>query len=379
MEFTILATCCSQEADERGKGDEEMRDAQGGQQEEGCDEGRLMCIWPAQSEPLAEATHETDSGSVLIDSLCCMQLLRTLCHATQGIPVSCNRGCSALCAAHYIYKSTVTLHVLPPARISTNSLEPAPYDTACVYMQQEKQQLCWVHTCAVSRNCCPEQAFSKTRQTKIQAVFNLVLFHHVVCMQPKPQGVDLNADLTAEEVQMMQAMGIPFSFDTTQGKHDGSLTGKGARQLSSAMGAREAVLDVTLAQGPYTFSGIVSDLNIRPEGHVEGGSDGCGLGGAVVLRWPAMDGATLPPHELWKESEAYVGFSEGGNNGSHSLVPGLSSPHPQDVLPPFNPVWLKPDGMQGCLCRRKQSDWPGEQQICPRKQAKGSQLMSARW
>lgn len=39
-------------------------------------------------------------------------------------------------------------------------------------------------------------------------------------MQPKPQGgVDLNADLSAEEIQMMQAMGIPFSFDTTHGKH----------------------------------------------------------------------------------------------------------------------------------------------------------------
>lgn len=31
-------------------------------------------------------------------------------------------------------------------------------------------------------------------------------------------GVDLTADLTPEEIQMMQAMGIPFSFDTTQGK-----------------------------------------------------------------------------------------------------------------------------------------------------------------
>ena len=30
--------------------------------------------------------------------------------------------------------------------------------------------------------------------------------------------MDLNADLTADEVQMMQAMGIPFSFDSTQGK-----------------------------------------------------------------------------------------------------------------------------------------------------------------
>ena len=31
-------------------------------------------------------------------------------------------------------------------------------------------------------------------------------------------GIDLTADMTPEEIQMMQAMGIPFSFDTTQGK-----------------------------------------------------------------------------------------------------------------------------------------------------------------
>ena len=33
------------------------------------------------------------------------------------------------------------------------------------------------------------------------------------------QQLDLNADLSAEEVQMMQAMGIPFGFDTTKNKH----------------------------------------------------------------------------------------------------------------------------------------------------------------
>jgi U4/U6.U5 tri-snRNP-associated protein 3 len=30
--------------------------------------------------------------------------------------------------------------------------------------------------------------------------------------------VDFMGDITAEEMQMMQAMGIPFGFDTTQGK-----------------------------------------------------------------------------------------------------------------------------------------------------------------
>ncbi len=39
-------------------------------------------------------------------------------------------------------------------------------------------------------------------------------------------GIDLAADLTPEEIQMMQAMGIPFSFDTTQGKE---VSGDGGR------------------------------------------------------------------------------------------------------------------------------------------------------
>jgi U4/U6.U5 tri-snRNP-associated protein 3 len=32
-------------------------------------------------------------------------------------------------------------------------------------------------------------------------------------------GLKLDAELTAEELRMMQAMGIPFTFDTTQGQH----------------------------------------------------------------------------------------------------------------------------------------------------------------
>lgn len=32
-------------------------------------------------------------------------------------------------------------------------------------------------------------------------------------------GLKLDAELTAEELRMMQAMGIPFTFDTTQGRH----------------------------------------------------------------------------------------------------------------------------------------------------------------
>lgn len=32
-------------------------------------------------------------------------------------------------------------------------------------------------------------------------------------------GGGLDAPLSQEEIQMMQAMGVPFSFDTTQGRH----------------------------------------------------------------------------------------------------------------------------------------------------------------
>lgn len=32
-------------------------------------------------------------------------------------------------------------------------------------------------------------------------------------------GLKLDVELTAEELRMMQAMGIPFTFDTTQGRH----------------------------------------------------------------------------------------------------------------------------------------------------------------
>lgn len=31
--------------------------------------------------------------------------------------------------------------------------------------------------------------------------------------------VDLDVDISPAEIQMMAAMGIPFGFDTTQGKH----------------------------------------------------------------------------------------------------------------------------------------------------------------
>lgn len=42
-------------------------------------------------------------------------------------------------------------------------------------------------------------------------------------MQEEPAQIGLDADLTAEEIQMMQAMGIPFAFNTTQGQQVGNV------------------------------------------------------------------------------------------------------------------------------------------------------------
>jgi U4/U6.U5 tri-snRNP-associated protein 3 len=57
--------------------------------------------------------------------------------------------------------------------------------------------------------------------------------------------VTLDAELTPEEVQMMVAMGIPFGFDTTQGRHindDGANAGavnvKTTRQARQFMNRR---------------------------------------------------------------------------------------------------------------------------------------------
>ncbi|KAK9796707.1 hypothetical protein WJX73_006872 [Symbiochloris irregularis] len=61
----------------------------------------------------------------------------------------------------------------------------------------------------------------------------------------KPVEVDFDADISAEEMQMMQAMGIPFLFDTTQGKHvedetanAGAVKAKQTRQARQYMNRR---------------------------------------------------------------------------------------------------------------------------------------------
>ncbi len=50
--------------------------------------------------------------------------------------------------------------------------------------------------------------------------------------------VDFDADITPEEMQMMQSFGIPFGFDTTQNKHvdddAANMGGVKAKQLRTA-------------------------------------------------------------------------------------------------------------------------------------------------
>ena len=52
--------------------------------------------------------------------------------------------------------------------------------------------------------------------------------------------IALDADLSAEEIQMMVAMGIPFGFDTTQGKHvEDASANQGAVKVATKRSARQ--------------------------------------------------------------------------------------------------------------------------------------------
>lgn len=52
--------------------------------------------------------------------------------------------------------------------------------------------------------------------------------------------MNLDAELTAEELRMMQAMGIPFTFDTTQGKHvDDEAANASGSKIKSKRTARQ--------------------------------------------------------------------------------------------------------------------------------------------
>ncbi len=52
--------------------------------------------------------------------------------------------------------------------------------------------------------------------------------------------MDFDADITPEEMQMMAGMGIPFGFDTTQGKHvDDDAANAGAVKAKQTRRARQ--------------------------------------------------------------------------------------------------------------------------------------------
>lgn len=59
--------------------------------------------------------------------------------------------------------------------------------------------------------------------------------------RPMPRkDVALDAELSAEEIQMMMAMGIPFGFESTQGKHvDDKASNQGAVKVATKRSARQ--------------------------------------------------------------------------------------------------------------------------------------------
>ncbi len=57
---------------------------------------------------------------------------------------------------------------------------------------------------------------------------------------PAPKDVQLDADISAEEIQMMAMMGIPFGFGTTQGaKVEDDACNVGAVKVNSKRSARQ--------------------------------------------------------------------------------------------------------------------------------------------
>jgi len=56
----------------------------------------------------------------------------------------------------------------------------------------------------------------------------------------EPSSVQLDAELSAEEIQMMAAMGIPFGFGSTQGKKvEDEACNAGAVKVNSKRSARQ--------------------------------------------------------------------------------------------------------------------------------------------
>lgn len=61
-----------------------------------------------------------------------------------------------------------------------------------------------------------------------------------VTQQVQKKEVQLDAELTAEEIQMMVAMGIPFGFESTQGKHvEDEAANQGAVKTATKRTARQ--------------------------------------------------------------------------------------------------------------------------------------------
>ncbi|KAL4524949.1 hypothetical protein Ndes2526B_g07131 [Nannochloris sp. 'desiccata'] len=57
---------------------------------------------------------------------------------------------------------------------------------------------------------------------------------------PPAENVELDAELTPEEIQMMMAMGIPFGFDSTQGKKvEDEAANTGAIKIKTTRTARQ--------------------------------------------------------------------------------------------------------------------------------------------
>jgi U4/U6.U5 tri-snRNP-associated protein 3 len=62
----------------------------------------------------------------------------------------------------------------------------------------------------------------------------------VAVLPPPAENVELDAELSPEEIQMMMAMGIPFGFDTTQGKKvEDEAANTGAIKIKTTRTARQ--------------------------------------------------------------------------------------------------------------------------------------------
>lgn len=86
------------------------------------------------------------------------------------------------------------------------------------------------------RSRSPHDGDTKTKKLKESKSDNHGKKHSTL----EVKEVSLDAELTAEEIQMMLAMGIPFGFDSTQGKHvDDTAANQGAVKVATKRSARQ--------------------------------------------------------------------------------------------------------------------------------------------